>query len=321
MILDGVKLFCFGASYSVALASESAGVVLSARVRRILSLAFGTAGLIAHTMYLGHRAVADKICPLTTSYDSLLVLSWILATTYLLVHWYFPRVSVGIFALPLIVGLVVLTAFLGEEGRQVLQGPLRIWGPVHGALLATGAIAVFVGFVAGVMYLVQVRRLKQKHLPTELVDLPSLELLERINRQGITIAFPQLTIGFAIGLLLALQQKQAGVETIRLLDPKVVFGVLVWLAFAVLLKLQSQPQFRGRKVAMLTIVGFCLLLFTMVGVDLLLPSWHRAVTGGEKGVGNLLPLEKGVRNLLPVRLAGCFVEKVPDTFYAIGGAS
>jgi ABC-type transport system involved in cytochrome c biogenesis permease subunit len=278
MILEGVKLFCFGASYSVALASEAAGIVFSARLRRILSLAFGAAGLLAHTIYLGHRAVADKICPLTTSYDSLLVLSWILAVTYLSVHWYYPRVTIGIFALPLIVGLVVLAAFLGEEGRRVLVGSLRIWGPVHGALI--GAVAVFVGSVAGVMYLVQVRRLKTKHLPSELLDLPSLELLERINRQGITVAFPMLTIGFGIGLLLALRQMQEGAEEIRLLDPKVIFGILVWLAFAVLLKVQSQPQFRGRKVAVLTIVGFCLLLFTMVGVDLLLPSWHHAVTGG-----------------------------------------
>jgi ABC-type transport system involved in cytochrome c biogenesis permease subunit len=293
----------------VALASELAGIIVPARLRRILTLGSSAAGLAAHTIYLAHRAVADRICPLTTSYDSLLVLSWILAIVYLSVHWYYPRVTIGIFALPLIVGLVVLAAFLGEEGRRVLEGPLRVWGPVHGALLAIGAVAVFVGSVAGVMYLVQVRRLKGKHLPSELLDLPSLELLERINRQGITVAFPLLTIGFGIGLLLALHQRQEGVEGIRLLDPKVIFGVLVWVAFAVLLKVQSQPQFRGRKVAMLTIAGFCLLLFTMVGVDLLLPSWHRAVTGDEKGV----------RNLFLARPEGSHAQKVPDTFF--GGAS
>jgi len=314
MFVEGVKLFCFGASYSAALASEAAGGVVPVKLRRILSLAFGAAGLLAHTIYLGHRAVADKICPLTTSYDSLLVLSWILAVTYLSVHWYYPRVTVGIFALPPIVGLVVLAGFLGEEGRRELEGSLRIWGPIHGALLALGAVAVFVGSVAGVMYLVQVRRLKAKHLPSEVLDLPSLELLERINRQGVTVAFLMLTIGFGIGLLLVLQQKQADVEGIRLLDPKVIFGILVWLAFAVLLKVQSQPEFRGRKVAVLTIVGFCLLLFTMVGVDLLLPSWHHAVTGGEKGVGSLLPQSRSAGKAR-------FAKKTPDPFFTAGGAS
>jgi ABC-type transport system involved in cytochrome c biogenesis permease subunit len=280
MWLDGIKLFCFSASYAVALACEALGFLWSAKLRRILPLLFASAGLVAHTLYIGHRVLDAKICPLTTGYDSLLVLSWVLALAYLWIRWVHPRVSIGIFALPLIIVLVVAAGLLGEEGHRELHGWARIWGPVHGALLAIGAVAVFVGFVAGVMYLVQVRRLKAKHLANDLVQLPSLELLERVNRLGITLAFPLLTVGLAIGLLLVLEQRHAGVEGLRLSDPKVIFGLLVWLAFGALLKLQWQPSFRGRKVALLTIVGFCLLLFTMVGVDLLMSSWHRAMTGG-----------------------------------------
>jgi ABC-type uncharacterized transport system permease subunit len=130
------------------------------------------------------------------------------------------------------------------------------------------------------MYLVQVRRLKAKRLPSETLDLPSLELLERVNRLGIMFAFPLLTVGLAIGLLLAIEQRRAGDDSIRLLDPKVIFAALVWLMFAFLLKVRSQPEYRGRKVALLTVMAFCLLLYTMVGVDLLMSSWHRAVTGG-----------------------------------------
>ena len=280
MFLEGIKLFCFGASYSVALASEAAGGLVSVKWRRTLSLGFASAGVVAQTIFLAYRATEAKICPLTTIYDSLLVLSWVLAVTYLSLHWYYPRVTVGLFALPLILGLILLAAFLGDAGRRRLEGWARIWGPIHGLLLAVGAIAVFVGFVAGVMYLVQRYRLKAKHLPSELVDLPSLELLERVNLQGIILAFPLLTAGLVIGLLLALEQRHAGDANIRLLDPKVICGFVVWIAFAFLLKVRSRPEFRGRKVALLTIMGFCLMLFTMVGVELLkIPSWHRAVTG------------------------------------------
>jgi ABC-type transport system involved in cytochrome c biogenesis permease subunit len=284
MFIEDVKLLCFAASYSVALASESAGAVIAAPIRRTLSLGFTAAGVVAQTAYLAHRASGVGICPLTTSYDSLLVLSWVLGVMYVSVQWYFPRVSIGIFALPLIIGLIGLAAFLGDSGRRELQGWARIWGPVHGALLASGAIAVIVGFMAGVMYLVQARRLKAKKLPSQSLDLPSLELLERVNRHGITIAFPLLTIGLAIGLLLAIEQRRAGDASISLFDPKVIFALLVWIVFAFLLKVRSHPEFRGRKVAMLTIMAFCLLLYTMVGVDLLMSSWHRAaavvVSGG-----------------------------------------
>jgi ABC-type transport system involved in cytochrome c biogenesis permease subunit len=276
MFIDDVKLFCFGASYSLALASDIAGGILKPTVRRALSLGVMAAGVVAHTAYLANRAVGESVCPLTTSYDSLLVLAWLLSVIYLSVHWYFPRVSIGLFALPLIIGLVALAASLGGDGRRELVGWARIWGPVHGAVLAIGAIAVIIGFVAGVMYLVQVRRLKAKYLPSELLDLPSLELLERINRHGITIAFPLLTVGLAIGLLLAVEQRRAGDVRISLFDPKVIFGLLVWVVFAFLLKVRSHPEYRGRKVALLTIMAFCLLLYAMVGVDLLMSSWHRA---------------------------------------------
>jgi ABC-type transport system involved in cytochrome c biogenesis permease subunit len=281
MFIEGVKLFCFGASYAVALASELLAQWLPSRPRHLLSLGFTAAGVVAHTLYIGQHAVGSSICPLTTSAGSLLVLSWVLAVVYVSMQWYYPKISLGVFALPLVLGLVVFAELLGPESQRDLEGWAKIWGPVHGAILGGGAIAVFVGSVAGVMYLVQVHRLKAKHLPSELFDLPSLELLERINRQGIGAAFPLFTVGLCIGVLLAVEQRSAGDTAIRLLDPKVIFALISWVAFGILLQVRSQPQFRGRKVAMLTILGFCLLLFTMAGVDLLMSSWHgAAATGG-----------------------------------------
>src|SRR5262245_20031976 len=130
MWLDGIKLFCFAASYSVALACEAASFIWSAKLRRILPLLFASAGLVAHTIYIAHRALDAKICPLTTAYDSLLVLSWVLALAYLWIRWLYPRVAIGFFALPLIIVLVISAGMVGEEGRRELQGWARIWGPV-----------------------------------------------------------------------------------------------------------------------------------------------------------------------------------------------
>lgn len=285
MIVEGIKLLCFGASYSVALASEAAAAWLPTAMRRSISLAFAAAGVLAHTAYLGYRALGADVPPLTTSFDSLLVLAWVFAVGYVSLHWYHPKLTIGVFALPLVVGLVGLAAFLGPDSRRELAGWSRVWGPVHGAILAAGAAAVFVGFVAGLMYLVQARRLKAKHLPSEVVDLPSLERLERVIRQGITAAFPLLTVGLGIGLLLAIQERRGGNVQIQWWDAKVISATVVWLAFGFLLSVRSQPQFRGRRVAVLTIVAFCLLLFTIVAVDLLLPSWHRAVTGRAVAAG------------------------------------
>ena len=50
--LEGITRFCFAASYVVALALELLQIVWPRHVQRLLALAFGGAGLIAHTLYL-----------------------------------------------------------------------------------------------------------------------------------------------------------------------------------------------------------------------------------------------------------------------------
>ena len=65
-------------------------------------------------------------------------------------------------------------------------------------------------FFAGLMYLVQMHRLKAKRASRFGVALPSLEQSERINRGAITIAFPLLTFGLLIGMVLSLAAPAGG---------------------------------------------------------------------------------------------------------------
>ena len=65
-------------------------------------------------------------------------------------------------------------------------------------------------FSAGLMYLVQTRRLKSKRPSRIGLMLPSLEQSERINRGAITIAFPLLTFGLLIGMILSLARAGRG---------------------------------------------------------------------------------------------------------------
>ena len=82
-------------------------------------------------------------------------------------------------------------------------GTITFWGTVHGIFLLGGAVFTCVAFFAGLMYLVQMRRLKAKRPSRFGLALPSLEQSERINRGAITIAFPLLTFGLLIGMVLS----------------------------------------------------------------------------------------------------------------------
>lgn len=265
MPIERISLLCFGASYAVALLLELLNQLRPAKVKRLLATAFGTAGLVAHTLFL-----AVQQPPLSSQFGTLVFLAWVLAVFYLYGSLHYWRLAWAIFVLPLVLGLVILAAAFDRPASDFWQGRPFL-GAIHGLLLLLGAVGVCVAFVASVMYLVQVHRLKAKTLPGEGLRLFSLERLEKMNRLGIVLAFPLLTAGILIGGALLIHDS----ETLEgWTDPKVLSSLILWCVFAILLYLRYGLHFQGRRVALLTIMAFALLLFTLVA-----PT-HNFLSGG-----------------------------------------
>ena len=51
------------------------------------------------------------------------------------------------------------------------------------------------------------------------------------------------------------------------LNPKVLLACGVWLVYAIVLHSPINPSFRGRKAAVLSVVGFVLMIGTLVAVQ------------------------------------------------------
>jgi ABC-type transport system involved in cytochrome c biogenesis permease subunit len=270
MPLENVSFFCFEASYALALALELLQFLQPRPVLRWLGLAFGGAGLLAHTLFL-----IGQSPPMASQVGSLLFLAWILAVFYLYGSIHHRRLAWGVFVLPIVLGLCGL-AWLFQ--RQVVSATnsdwlsgVRFWSILHGMLFLLSAVGISVGFVASLMYLVQAHRLKAKTPPGQGLRLLSLERLEQMNRRAINLAFPLLTGGVLIGTAQLLLTADEPVVWTNL---KIVTMTVLWLSFAVLLYLRYGVHLRGRQVAVLTIVTFFLMLF-------FLAASHSVAQGGE----------------------------------------
>ena len=136
-------------------------------------------------------------------------------------------------------------------------------------LLLLGTVVVVFATIAALMYLVKVRQLKRGAVRGP-VRLPSLERLDRLNRMGIWVAWPLLTLGLGLGL--SLQRLSWG-------DPKVVWTAAAWLAFTFLAHYRFSPEHRGRKIAVLTIVACLLVMISVLG-DPLFGTGHQSALGG-----------------------------------------
>ena len=258
MLLE-IKIFCFFASYLAALGLELWHHFRPRPLLRRLGQFFGAAGLIAQTYFL-----VAKGAPLASQYGWMLFLAWILAIFYLFGSFHYQRLAWGIFVLPVILGLVALGslgALLDPRSKESRPNQLFLIDDVlsfqaaHAALLLLATVGLCVGFIASLMYLYQAHRLKTKQLPLKGARMLSLERLEMMNRRAVVLAFPLLTVGMLIGVMLMFMEQLKGWT-----DPRVLSTFVLWAAFAVLLYLRFGAHLRGRQIALWTIVTFGLLL-------------------------------------------------------------
>jgi ABC-type transport system involved in cytochrome c biogenesis permease subunit len=260
--IEGITLFCIGASYAVALAVELLHLFYPRAVQRLIGTGFGAGGLLAHTLLLA-RILFLQETPLSLAdrAASMLFLAWILAVFYLYGSIHHRKQAWGVFILPLVLVLVGLAALVYPESPTTNpRAASESLGLVHGFLVLLAAVGVCVAFVASLMYLVQAHRLKAKALPGRGIRLLSLERLEEMNRRAIVWAFPLLTAGLLVGVALMFQQADGYAEWNHW---KIIGTVVLWLVFAILLYLRYAVHVRGRRMALLTMAAFALLLFTL----------------------------------------------------------
>ncbi len=255
--LDNVSHACFGLSYLAALACEAARLRWPSRPLRLAGLAWGTAGLLAHSAFL----FVQHPTPASPE-GSLLGVAWVLAVFSLYGSVHHARQAWAVFVLPVVVGLVGLSlASVAEpEAAPPWLPTQRVWGSLHGLILLLAAVGVSVGFLASVMYLVQAGRLKAKRNPLGGVKLLSLERLEAMNRHAVNVAFPLLSLGLLLGLVLL----RHGEDLAENLFAVKILGTLgLWAAFGVLTYLRYGANVSGRRLALGTIVAFALLVLVL----------------------------------------------------------
>lgn len=275
-LLAGISEVCFAASYGVALALEVSRLFFRSGVRGAVMLGFAAAGLVAHTLFLAHRAFAFAGPPLSSAYDWYLLAAWCLAVVYLYLTWRQPRAAVGLFVLPLVLACVGAAHFWANRAPFPTTQASLYWGFVHGVFLLVGSVAMLTGAAAGVMYLLHAHRLKSKPAAHPRLRLPSLEWLEKANRRALAIAIPGLAVGLLSGVVLNAVNHGRQVDHLPWNDP------IVWslglacagLAAVAVFNRVYRPAQRGRKVAYLTVACGLLLVVGLVA-SLAFDTQHR----------------------------------------------
>jgi len=154
--------------------------------------------------------------------------------------------------------------------RNLCRVPVVDMVIIHSACSLLSYLAFLIAFMAGMLFLVQERQLKRRPVGRSFQRLPSLEALDDVNFMAIGAGFWLLTMGLACGFI---GSKQL-LGRWWMGDPKEYWTVLLWCSYLTLWLMRLRATLRGRRVALLSALGFSLVLFSGLGVSRMLPSLH-----------------------------------------------
>lgn len=236
---------------------------------RLMLIAAGI-GFLFHTASIVFRYLNAGHLPITSMHEASSFFAWCVVLIFFFLEFRYKIGIMGSFILPLVFLLMLSSSMLPREIRPLDPVLQSYWLGIHTAFAFLGNAAFAVAFAVGIMYLLQEHYLKAKRLHGLFKRLPSLQVLDEINYKLVTVGFPLLTLAIITGALWA---ENAWGSYWRW-DPKETWSLITWFIYALVLHIRLTAGWRGKKAAVLSIIGFLIVLFTFFGVNYSLKSLH-----------------------------------------------
>ena len=230
------------------------------------------AGLLGHTFALILRwiesyRVGIGHAPLSNLYESLIFFGWTIVLLYLLVEWRTKNKSIGAFATALAFLFMAYASYspsINSRIQPLVPALKSNWLIAHVITCFFGYAAFGLAFALSLMYLL--KRLDRRTGRGIFLGLiPGRSVLDDLTYQMVVIGFLLLTLGIITGSVWA----HSAWGSYWSWDPKETWSLITWLVYAALLHSRMVRGWRGNKLAVLSIVGFCCVLFTYFGVNYL----------------------------------------------------
>ena len=262
------------AVYTLSCASYFGFLFFQKPVFQRAAIALMTIAFVLHTAALVASGVRAGNFPVNNLHETLSVTGWAVTAVFLAFHFRYKLKILGIFAAPLITLIMIAAYGLPKPVAQNPQLFKSWWLAAHIVTIFIGNAAFALACGLGILYLLQEHAIKKKTRGFFFSRLPSLELLDTTGYACIVVGFSMITIGLITGVVYA----KAVWGRFWSWDPKEVWSAVTWLFYAALLHERLTVGWRGKRAAIMAIIGFGVLLFTFFGVNFLMDGHHGIFT-------------------------------------------
>jgi cytochrome c-type biogenesis protein CcsB len=211
--------------------------------------------------------------PLSNFYESLIFFAWTIVLLYLLMEWRLKNRSIGTFVLPvafLIMAYASIAPGIVNRIEPLIPALQSNWLTSHVLTCFMGYASFTVAFALGMIFFVKKLSGGDTAKTSLFIRLlPSEYQIDELMYSSTALGFIFLTLGIVTGSVWAHYAWGAYWSW----DPKETWSLITWLMYAVMLHTRLVRGWRGKRMAVMAIIGFGCVLFTYLGVNLL-PSLH-----------------------------------------------
>ena len=211
--------------------------------------------------------------PLSNFYESLIFFAWTIVLLYLLMEWRLKNRSIGTFVLPvafLIMAYASISPGIVNRIEPLIHALQSNWLTSHVLTCFMGYASFTVAFALGMIFFVKKLSGGDTAKASLFIRLlPSEYQIDELMYSSTALGFIFLTLGIVTGSVWAHYAWGAYWSW----DPKETWSLITWLMYAVMLHTRLVRGWRGKRMAVMAIIGFGCVLFTYLGVNLL-PSLH-----------------------------------------------
>jgi len=220
--------------------------------------------------------------PLANLYESMILFAWMIMLLHLVIEWKSANRGLGVFVVPmafLAMAYASLAPGVNNRIQPLIPALQSNWLTSHVATCFMGYAAFAFAFGCGLIYFLKMMDGMDGGGKAEksngfLKLLPPLETLDIMIYQSVAMGFVFLTIGIMTGSIWA----HYAWGSYWSWDPKETWSLITWIIYAIMLHVQYIRGWRGKRMAVMTVVGFASVLFTYLGVNYL-PGLHSYLNG------------------------------------------
>jgi len=165
--------------------------------------------------------------------------------------------------------LIEMKPFLGMK-EPLFESPSFFHGNHAGRKLNTVVWSILGGLVLYLVLLLLARKPLGAAISPLMKGMDE-EDIDEISYRAIAIGYPIFTLG---ALIFAMIWAAEAWGRFWGWDPKEVWALITWLFYAAYLHLRLSRGWQGKKSAWLSVIGFMVVMFTLIGVNLVIAGLH-----------------------------------------------